>query len=307
MISAQRPIIPPAFIQARVSAAINKTLGSNFNLHEPHGEPALVGADSVSWRVFKNAVALLVGGIAAVILELAEPKVRAGVWDHTSFRKNPGNRLRRTGLAAMITVYGPRAEAEKMIANVRRMHERVRGTAENGEEYYANDPELLDWVQATAGFGFLQAYHRFVRPLTRADRDRYYGEGIGASALYGATSIQGTEASLQAYFLSMEPRLGPSPVIHEFLDIMEQAEILPAILRPVQRLLIRAGVELVPQDLREKLQIQNRGLRLGEETLVKFIGRLSDRIVLRESPAVQACERLGLPADYLYQPASRRA
>jgi hypothetical protein len=35
-----------------------------------------VGVDSVSWRIFKDPVSVFVGGIAAVILELAEPSVR---------------------------------------------------------------------------------------------------------------------------------------------------------------------------------------------------------------------------------------
>ena len=40
----------------------------------PSGEEALARADSISWQVFKNPVALFVGGVAAVILELAEPR-----------------------------------------------------------------------------------------------------------------------------------------------------------------------------------------------------------------------------------------
>jgi uncharacterized protein (DUF2236 family) len=44
---------------------------------------ALVPADSISWRVFKNPLSLVIGGVAAVIMELAEPRVRTGVWEHT--------------------------------------------------------------------------------------------------------------------------------------------------------------------------------------------------------------------------------
>ena len=113
----------------------------------------MTAPDSVSWRIFKNPVSLFVGGVAAVILELAEPRVRSGVWEYTGFRTDPALRIRRTGLAAMITVYGPRSAAEAMIAMVRRLHERVRGTTPAGVSYHANDPELLNWVQATAALG----------------------------------------------------------------------------------------------------------------------------------------------------------
>jgi uncharacterized protein (DUF2236 family) len=76
---------------------------------QPPGEAALVSADSVSWRVFKNPLSLFIGGVAAVIMELAEPRVRTGVWEHTTFRINPIGRLQRTGFAAMVTIYGAAA------------------------------------------------------------------------------------------------------------------------------------------------------------------------------------------------------
>lgn len=130
----------------------------------PAGEAALAAADSVSWRIFKNPVALFVGGVAAVILELAEPAVRTGVWEHTDFRRDLVRRLERTGLAAMVTVYGARNVAEKMIAHVVSLHRGVQGTTPAGEPYRANDPRLLTWVQATAAFGFIEAYARYVGP-----------------------------------------------------------------------------------------------------------------------------------------------
>jgi hypothetical protein len=43
-----------------------------FDFAAPAGEPALAAPDSVSWRVFKNPVTLFIGGVGAVLLELAE-------------------------------------------------------------------------------------------------------------------------------------------------------------------------------------------------------------------------------------------
>jgi len=94
--------------------------------------------------VFKNPLSLFIGGVAAVIMELAEPRVRTGVWEHTTFRVHPVRRLRRTGLAAMITVYAARSKAEATIARVRRMHDRIAGLTPTGKAYHANDPELLN-------------------------------------------------------------------------------------------------------------------------------------------------------------------
>ena len=267
----------------------------------PAGEPALASPDSVSWQVFKNPVSLFIGGTAAVLLELAEPRVRSGVWDHTSFRTDPLPRMARTGLAAMVTVYGARSVAERMIAGVGRMHGQVSGVTPAGEAYRASDPELLDWVQATASFGFLQAYHSFVRPLSQADRDRFYAEAAPAARLYGALGAPQSEAMLAQQFLTMRPRLEQSQIVFDFLEIMRRAPAAPTALRPLQHLLIRASVEILPPWSRDILGLDAKfGLRSWERGFVALAARAADRVVLRSAPPAQACLRMGLPVSHLY-------
>jgi len=299
-------LILPAPIQRRVEAATAAFLrpagSSAVDFAQPPGEPALVPADSVSWRVFKNPVSLFIGGVAAVILELAEPRVRAGVWEHTSFRSDPVARLQRTGLAAMVTVYAAQPLAERMIAGVRRRHERVTGRADDGRAYAANDPELLDWVQATASYGFGEAHHRFVLPLSPSERDRAWAEAKTAAGLYGAVGAPTSHAAWQAQLAAMTPRLTASPVVPEFLGIMRRAPLLPAPGRPLQRLLVRAAVSLTPPEVARTLGLE-RGLRLTpqEAAAVRALARGADRLLLRNAPPAQACARLGLPADWLYR------
>ena len=108
--------------EAPIARALQSRSGAMPDLSVPLGESGLVPPDSVSWRVFKNPIGLFVGGVSAVLLELAEPRVRSGVWDFTTFRTDPMARMQRTGAAAMLTVYGARSMAEKRIAGVRRMH-----------------------------------------------------------------------------------------------------------------------------------------------------------------------------------------
>jgi uncharacterized protein (DUF2236 family) len=249
--------------------------------------------------VFKNPVSLFIGGVAAVIMELAEPRVRTGVWEHTTFRTDPIRRLRRTGTAAMVTIYGARITAEAMIARVRRMHDRISGSTPTGKAYRANDPELLNWVQGTAAYGFLQAYHSYVRPLSDLERDRYYAEGILAASLYGASAAI-SEAALEIRFEAMAGQLERSDILFEFLAIMRSAPILPLPLRPVQLLLIRAATNLVPDWLRGIVGLTEHDLNVREARVVRQIGAFADRVVLETNPAVQACRRMGLSASYLY-------
>lgn len=295
----------PEPLLRRIGAAASEMMGSapgmDFDFSAPTGEPALVPADSVSWRVFKNPVTLFIGGVAAVLLELAEPGVRDGVWQHSSFRTDALTRLRRTGLAAMMTVYGPRSRAEAMIAGVVRAHDRVVGTTSEGDSYRANDPLLLDWVQATASYGFIRAYHAYVEKLSYRERDSALAEGAAVARLYGAIGAPRSEAKMAALFARMDARLVPSPIIHEFLEIMARVPALPRMARPFQKVLLRAAVSLLPDPLIDRLGLEAWRLRGVERKLVRAVARLADRVPLLDSPPARASERLGLPADWLWK------
>ena len=259
----------------------------------PHGEPGLVPADSLSWEVFANPVALFLGGVAAVLLELGEPRVRTGVWEHTTFRTKPLARMQRTGFAAMVTVYGPRSMAEPMIARIRAMHEKVRGTAPDGQAYHANDPVLLDWVHVTASFGFLEAFSRFVRPVSEQEKDAYYAEGRAAAELYGATGAPRTERERVGQFEKMLPLLERSEIIFEFLGIMNQTRILPGPSRVLQRILVRAAIDLLPRPVRGRLDL-GEAYDLGgyERRFVSGLARSLGTIAPAGSPSRQAGRRL---------------
>jgi uncharacterized protein (DUF2236 family) len=305
MLFSHRAIILPSPLQRRLEAAAAAHIhgaGARIDFSRPPGEPALVAPDSVTWQVFKNPVTLLIGGIAAVILELAEPRVRSGVWEHTSFRRQPIARLQRTGLAAMITVYGPRSQAEAMIARVTTLHGRIAGVTPEGLHYRADDPELLDWVQATAAFGFLEARAAYVEPLSLAERDRYYAEGGLAAQLYGARAAPASQAQAEALFEAMRARLGGSPILLEFLQLMRTMPLLPRALAPLQAWLVAGALDLVPPALRQQLGLDDQPrLSAWQKRLLITAARSADRVVLAEAPAAQSCRRLGLPVDYLYR------
>lgn len=260
---------------------------------QPPGEPALVEPDSISWMVFSNPVSLVVGGIAAVILELAEPKVRTGVWDHTSFRTDPLKRMRRTGAAAMITVYAARSRAIRMIGGVRRMHEKVRGTTPGGDPYHANDPELLRWVHATAAFGFLEAYHRHVKPVQSAERDIYFAEGAPVAQLYGADEPPESETDWEHLLENFLTRLEPSPILSEFLSIMETVPLLPGPLHAANRLFIHAAIDLLPPSVKERLGFSETPGFPGWKSILRFAAVRTGGLPVANSPLSLARIRVG--------------
>ena len=268
----------------------------------PAREEALVSCDSVSWRVFKNPIALLAGGIAAVILELADPRIRTAIWKKSTFLSDPLGRLQRTGLAAMVTIYGARSIAEPMIARVVQMHSRVSGLTPAGSTFSAADPQLLAWVHATATFCFAGAYSHYVETLTPRDLDTICEEALPVSRLYGAIDVPGSHGEIVGLLHQTLGQLEPSEELQEFLHIMRHSPLLPLGLRWLQPIAVRAAVDLIPRAIRERLGLATRdGLRFHEETIIKMAGAVANKIVLPTSPASQACIRLGLPATYLYR------
>ncbi|MBV8457219.1 MAG: DUF2236 domain-containing protein, partial [Acetobacteraceae bacterium] len=63
----------------------------------------LFGPRSVAWRVHSDVTTMMVGGVAALLLQMLHPAVLAGVWDHSNFRTDMLGRLRRTARFIALT------------------------------------------------------------------------------------------------------------------------------------------------------------------------------------------------------------
>lgn len=281
---------------------IDSYLGWKVDFANPAGAPAYCGPDSVSWRVFKNPIALGVGGVAAVLLEFADARIRSGVWDHSTYKQDPIGRSQRTGMAAMVGVYGPQLAARRVIQGVTNMHARVQGATPTGEDYKALDVELLDWVSATAGWGFLNAYDRFVAKLTDEDKLRLYAEGEPVARLYGVQAPLRSDADFFAMLDKLAPRFEPHPIVSEFLDIVRSGPGALGLPKGLRKLMAQGSVALLPPMVRERLQLgPEHDLSPSGEKVLRALGAIAERVPILSAPPAQACLRLGLPADFLYR------
>lgn len=282
-------------------------LGWRVDYTAPAGEPAFAGPGSISWQVFKNPVALAVGGICAVLLEFADARIRSGVWDHSVFKTDPIGRSKRTGTAAMVGVYGPQAAARRVIQGVTSMHARVQGETPSGEGYRALDVELLDWVSATASYGFLMGYDRFVRPLSEADKLSFFAEGETVAGLYGVQTKIRSLADFDAMMLKLLPRFEPHPINTEFLGIMKSGRAAPGVPKGLQSSLVNAAVENLPPAVRETLGLgPEYDLSAAGRLAVRTMARIAETVPDTAGPPAQACERLGLPRSFLWKSETER-
>ena len=277
-------------------------LGTRIDFSGPRGEPALLAPDSVQWRIYKNQIALGIGGIAAVLLEFADARIRSGVWDHSTYKADPIGRSRRTGTVALLACYGPASTAKQVIGMVNRMHGKVKGETPSGEKYRALDPALLDWVAATASYGFLSAYDRFVAPLSDADKDRFMRDSEAIGREFGARRTPASIAEFMDMLEELEPRFEPHPIIFEFLTIIQSGEAAPSIPRFLHRAVARAAVSLLPSSVRQRLELgPDYDLTWLDTKLLRLAGRLADRHRDPRGAPSQAALRMGLPADFLYR------
>jgi uncharacterized protein (DUF2236 family) len=132
--------------------------------------PGLFEEDSVTRRINRENI-LLLGGGRALLMQLAHPKVAAGVDEHSDFRLHPIRRLRRTIRMTMAIVFGDRDTALAAARGVNQAHAGVQGS-----DYRALDPDLLLWVYATLAGTALVTYEVFVKRLLPHEREQFHQE-----------------------------------------------------------------------------------------------------------------------------------
>ena len=227
--------------------------------------------DSMVRRLGNTPLTPMLGGGAAVLLQVAHPLVAVGVAHHSDYHRDLWQRLARTLRALYLIAFGTCEEAERAGAAVRAVHAHVRGRTTSplgpfpaGTPYSAEDPELQLWVHATLVYASLSIYQRFERRLTRAEQARYYDEMALVAQLFGtpADVIPPTLTAFWAYFDARlaSPEITVTPLAAEIAAVILEAP-LPRALRvfaPAHRL---ATAAQLPPRLRAEYGLRWTPLR----------------------------------------------
>jgi uncharacterized protein (DUF2236 family) len=207
----------------------------------------LFGPQSVVWRVHGDVTTMMVGGVAALLLQMLHPAVLAGVWDHSSFRGDMLGRLRRTARFIAVTSYGSREDAEAIIAKVRDVHGRIRGILPDGTPYAADEPRLLAWVHVTEAVSFLDAWQRYAEPgMSLDDQDRYFAEFARIAEALGAEPVPRSRAEAGALIAEMLPELRVDARTREVAQILLNQPAPNLAVKPFQTLTFQAAIDLLP-------------------------------------------------------------
>lgn len=149
-------------IEAQVLGLTGMAL-KEIDFERPKGEPGLFGPQSAIWQVHGDFTSMLCGGISALLLQMLHPLALAGVWDHSRFREDILGRLRRTSQFISATTFATTPDAERLIAKVQGIHQRIAGVDKDGTPYQASDPALLTWVHVAECSRFMASHLRYKR------------------------------------------------------------------------------------------------------------------------------------------------
>jgi uncharacterized protein (DUF2236 family) len=221
------------------------------------GDPGLFGPSSIVWAIGRERV-LLLGGSAALLMQIAHPLVAAAVSRHSAFREDPFARLRATLDATLRITFGDRRQAERAAQVVRATHSRVRGTIPSrvgphpaGATYDPADPDLALWVHATLVITAVEVYSLLVRPLSTAERDLYHRQGAVFARLFGVDSSllpQSYEEFLRYFRRTVASDLAVGADARSLAGAI-LAPPVPAVLRPARRVIRAATATLLPPEV----------------------------------------------------------
>ncbi len=273
---------------------------------EPQTDPRgyVFSPDSEIWQVNRYACGLLFGP-AAVLLQVAHPRIAQGVADHSNYREDALGRLRRTLTTVNRIAFGTHREAEQMRERLSATHARVQGKTSHGmpgpSRYSAFEPDLMFWVLATLIDASIKGYELVWGPLASPRREILYREFRQFGAYFGLGEQEGPAnyREFTDYFEEMLTGgiLGSHPLC---------AEVAAAVVRPARplrdRLLGRAldflSIENVPEPLRSRLKLSSTGWTRLRMAATRRLAPLAFRVLPRRwafhPEAYRAERRLGI-------------
>jgi uncharacterized protein (DUF2236 family) len=153
-------------------------------------------------------------------MEVLHPSVMAGVFEQSTYRTEPLKRAQNTLGYVLRTTFGSTEAATAVIGRVKRVHSYITGTRPDGVPYRALDPDLIAWVHTCIPWAVMEAYSRYRRPLTVAEKDRYLAEQAVVGRMGGAERVPESVADLEAYVERMRPLMAMNEQTRSFVGFL---------------------------------------------------------------------------------------
>ncbi len=217
-------------------------------------DDGLYGPESVTWNVMASP-AIGIGAGAAALVQMLYPPVMYVIDQASSVRTRPEDRAKRTGDYTATITYGDVDSAERAGEVLRNLHATRRAVdPSTGQEYRADDPELLVWVHNALTWTLLRSLREYGPRLAPVDEDRFVAEQRAVAArLVGCDldDVVSTVSDLEAYMTAMLPRLAMTTPALWFRDLMVAPTWAPTPQNALASLFANASVLVMGRAHRE--------------------------------------------------------
>jgi uncharacterized protein (DUF2236 family) len=276
---------------------------------EQRADDGFFGPSSVTWRISGDATGVI-SGLRSLLMQALHPLAMAGVDQHSGWREDPVGRLAATTAYLAAVTFGDRAVAEQVSAQVRRIHEHVRGVdTVTGQLYSAGDPALLLWVHAAFVDSGIAARELFGSPLSPADADRHVAEMVVAGRLVGIPEEQvpASAAALAAYIESVRPELRRTTAAAESMAYMLNPPGLDEDVAEIWQDVRAGAVASLPGWARDLYGYDSPPLTPARQAEIRQALGVLDAVYLGEPGVLEARQRIALWVRAAQRPAARRA
>jgi uncharacterized protein (DUF2236 family) len=211
--------------------------------------------ESVLRAVHEERIVGVLYGQRALLLQAMHPDAFEGLIGDTKGLDAPFRRLVRTAKTMERVYFGSCAEADRVAAGVRRMHERVPA---------ATVQEHLLWILACLADSALAVHQRFVGRLGARDREAFWQDYLVLGDLFGVDRAV-APGDFGAFRRYMRERLAGddlrvSPRARELATTVAFDLPMPAHRRPVLAILNHAIVGSLPPRARREYGLSWNGL-----------------------------------------------
>jgi uncharacterized protein (DUF2236 family) len=221
---------------------------------------------SLARRVHGERSVGLLYGQRALLIGALEPLTYTGTMLSTQSGDWPFTRLARTAKIQETVFLGTREEADRALAAVHRLHERIKGELSEaagahpaGAAYSAFDPKLMLWTLAVIADSGRAMYEAMVRPLSADEREALWQDYVRFGELFGlpGSEVPGSYREFDAWFQNRldSPDLHATPHALEMAPLVAFEQPVPAAARgnlAVQNLVIKGTL---PPRVREIFDI----------------------------------------------------
>lgn len=226
-----------------------------------------------SARALQREAVLAVGGLRAIVLQVAHPAVGHGVAKHSDFARDPVARLHATLSFVYVVAGGDDRLVRAVAGSVGRAHRPVVSAAGAAVPYDARDAELQRWVAATLHETALRMAELVWGPLPPPLADELLARSGRFATVLGMPPAlwPGDSEAFERYYRDASDSLGFDEATAGVIRELVAARSAPLWVRASMPVLVAFTAPLLPARLQAQL---GWDALPGRRAVAAVIGRL---------------------------------